>query len=1085
MNISNDKKSFYQWETNRFLVDEDFKINQEVCFSSVKLRKALVVKTKLKNNKIVVEVPNLLLQDYHPIMVHWVIADENGKYVTKEQEFQVLKRAKPEDYVYTETEIFSFLDLEQRLKNLEEEGINKAIADYFVKNPIQSGATSEQVAQIIQNKENIEKLNKNKLDADKLPEAINNALTQAEASGAFKGEPGKDGVVPVTGAAVGQTIKITAVDENGNPTEWEATDFPESSTQPDWNQNDESAADYVKNRPFYEVPDVVIFDDNITLSYGIQGRDCTYVFSNKLPLEAGKTYSLTYDCSSVSTTIEFIPDNYLFAFLNLGNSPSYSFMQGSISSTSFVVDYPVSNSGRLTIKKLGSDIKQLDPKYIKDMYYTGTETYTIMENYPLTDVGDDWVYQGEVSIGFEPGDIVTLTIVNDNGDNMSESTVAFKKDEVNMVVYSDNVNLQYEPDTKMLNVYYKTLGMATITVAREVVHTIDPKYIKDMYHEEAVELFSVENAEFVNSGYMLETPFAIVDGHTYIVNWDGVEYTCEAYPFNGFSIIGNTAEFSGKGNGEPFNIGYFKNENATIVGSIDGLTTHTFSVTEIVRHTIDPKYIKDMYYDNGIIVTELVPSQTVSGFAVMNDPIYGSENPFELTLVKGTTYIVNWDGTEYKLVAETLQGTPVIYVGNPYYMDKISPSNDMPFVIGYVTVNDATVIMTESTAESHVISITEAFHDIKQIDEKYLPIMEKTLETVFETDSADDNNFVEDNTYKMLSGQYVITVDGTSEAVEFIVVEVEGYSYAQGNLCYIETVDGGIYFNFPDDATHSVKIEKVKDVIKEEYLPDVGYATEEYVDECVAAVREEIDFIQVNYISDLPNVIGSYSMMLVTSDTSLDDVQWNGTLLIMRRFMAYGIWNFTAIDSVGAFYNGSVNLRNNTVSLYFVDSLANKADKKSIDKDYIALTDIENGYEYIIHMKNGNLISVCKIVSIEVTTMPIQTEYIDGEPFNPAGIVITATCQDGTTRIIDSNTITYNSVVTLDNCSAFEIQYVDAGIKYTTTIVLTCINAGSSLSDFKYTIEEEGTYTLTGWKDTKNGVFSTECIIPDSNKINL
>ena len=81
------KKSFYQWETNRFLVDEDFEINQEVCFSSVKLRKALVVKTKLKNNKIVVEVPNLLLQDYHPIKVHWVITDENGKYVTKEQEF--------------------------------------------------------------------------------------------------------------------------------------------------------------------------------------------------------------------------------------------------------------------------------------------------------------------------------------------------------------------------------------------------------------------------------------------------------------------------------------------------------------------------------------------------------------------------------------------------------------------------------------------------------------------------------------------------------------------------------------------------------------------------------------------------------------------------------------------------------------------------------------------------------------------------------------------------------------------------------------------------------------------------------------
>lgn len=28
--------------------------------------------------------------------------------------------------------------------------------------------------------------------------------------------------------AVGQTIKVSAVDENGKPTEWEAVDFPES-----------------------------------------------------------------------------------------------------------------------------------------------------------------------------------------------------------------------------------------------------------------------------------------------------------------------------------------------------------------------------------------------------------------------------------------------------------------------------------------------------------------------------------------------------------------------------------------------------------------------------------------------------------------------------------------------------------------------------------------------------------------------------------------------------------------------------------------------------------------------------------------
>ena len=38
---------------------------------------------------------------------------------------------------------------------------------------------------------------------------------------------GADGVVAVTGASVGQTVKISAVDENGVPTAWEPVDFPE------------------------------------------------------------------------------------------------------------------------------------------------------------------------------------------------------------------------------------------------------------------------------------------------------------------------------------------------------------------------------------------------------------------------------------------------------------------------------------------------------------------------------------------------------------------------------------------------------------------------------------------------------------------------------------------------------------------------------------------------------------------------------------------------------------------------------------------------------------------------------------------
>ena len=60
----------------------------------------------------------------------------------------------------------------------------------------------------------------------------------------------------ISGASVGQTVKIKAVDENGVPTEWEVAE----QVQPDWNQNDETASDYIKNRPFgyYTIQDVIL-----------------------------------------------------------------------------------------------------------------------------------------------------------------------------------------------------------------------------------------------------------------------------------------------------------------------------------------------------------------------------------------------------------------------------------------------------------------------------------------------------------------------------------------------------------------------------------------------------------------------------------------------------------------------------------------------------------------------------------------------------------------------------------------------------------------------------------------------------------
>lgn len=90
---------------------------------------------------------------------------------------------------------------------------------------------------------------------ENLVAAINEALTQG---------------VDVSGASVGQIIKVAAVDDTGKPTAWEPADLPKQA-QSDWDQNDESQDDFVKNRPFYEKI------DSVTLMPETQFSNLTHV----------------------------------------------------------------------------------------------------------------------------------------------------------------------------------------------------------------------------------------------------------------------------------------------------------------------------------------------------------------------------------------------------------------------------------------------------------------------------------------------------------------------------------------------------------------------------------------------------------------------------------------------------------------------------------------------------------------------------------------------------------------------------------------------------------------------------------------
>lgn len=230
---------------------------------------------------------------------------------------------------------------------------------------------------------------------------------------------------------------------------------------------------------------------------------------------------------------------------------------------------------------------------------------------------------------------------------------------------------------------------------------------------------------------------------------------------------------------------------------------------------------------------------------------------------------------------------------------------------------------------------------------------------------------------------------------------------------------------------------------------------------------------------------------------SKNGVDWIETQLLFNETygeITYGNGRFINCNANGnviysedginwnAEYSGIIQNNKNVLN-DVKDLIINATD--SLRLSHFTLIDPITKYEYVIQMYNGNLTSICKISNIKVTTMPTQIEYINGEPFNPTGMIITATRQDGTEEVIQNVEDYEYDLVTTNNASAFEIRYTEYGTTYTTTIELIASGSGSYLSDFTYTIEEDGTYTLTGWNGTLNGDISTECIIPDSDKINL
>ena len=152
----------------------------------------------------------------------------------------------------------------------------------------------------------------------------------------------------------------------------------------------------------------------------------------------------------------------------------------------------------------------------------------------------------------------------------------------------------------------------------------------------------------------------------------------------------------------------------------------------------------------------------------------------------------------------------------------------------------------------------------------------------------------------------------------------------------------------------------------------------------------------------------------------------------------------------------------------------------------IKIIDRATSDELHLGVVNDQLMIWKPLDHIEITTQPITTNYFEGANFDPLGMVVSLVFADGS--VVETKDYIYSEEALAIETEVVTISCNYAGREYTTNVNVTVkvLDPVVDLADFVYTDNGDGTYTVTSFISTKDGVtLNTELIIPASPKITL
>lgn len=246
-----------------------------------------------------------------------------------------------------------------------------------------------------------------------------------------------------------------------------------SDVQPDWNQNDATKPDYVKNRPFYTNHNLYMQMEETTVEFtkygGIYSSTGSYPLSERMQI--GETYQVAWDGTTYECTCNEYENELGFgnlSILGIGSDTGEPFCFGF--GSFFTPDNSASHT--ISIWLPMEVIVKIDEKYIPELQYmgkvnpTGTGSFSLNRKLNTT-IGSYSFAEGYDTTASGSGS-------HAEGNNTTASAWGSHAEGLNTKASSDNQHVQGKYNIEdTANTYAHIVGNGTADDDRSNAHTLD------------------------------------------------------------------------------------------------------------------------------------------------------------------------------------------------------------------------------------------------------------------------------------------------------------------------------------------------------------------------------------------------------------------------------------------------------------------------------------------------------------------------------------------------------------------------------------------------------------------------------------